>query len=508
MGSLRETNPSLWVGTTIEAGPGFHELHGDVDADVVVVGAGIAGLTAAALLKRDGRRVVVVEAGRVAAGVTGYTTAKLTVLHGLIFDDLVEAFGEEGAGKYANANLAGMATVADLAVRHGIECDLERRPAYTYTTDPAMVDKITAEVAAAQRLGLVAEFTTDTDLPYPVEAAIRVDDQGQFHPRRYSLGLARAVDGAGSAVFERSRALSIDDEGDRCRVDTDHGTITAEFVVQATHLPFSDTGGFFARTHPMRSYALSARLDGPVPQGMYLSVDSPSRSVRSARMDGEEVVILGGEGHKVGQDPDTRERYTALEEWSRQQFAVRSIDYRWSAQDYVPADHVPFVGPVSPGRDRVLVATGFNKWGMSNGSAAGVMLADRIAGRENAFADFFDTNRLNPRQSVKELVKENANVVKRFVGDRLRTETRSVADLAPGEAAVLVEGAERVAVYRDETGSVHSVSPVCTHMGCTVTWNTAETTWDCPCHGSRFTCDGEVIQGPAVKNLERKEVGA
>ena len=506
MGSLNETNPSLWVGTS-EA-TRFHELHGDLWADVVVIGAGIAGLTTAALLKADGRRVVVIDAGRVAAGVTGYTTAKVTVLHGLIFDDLTQAFGQDGARKYADANLAGMAAVADLAVRHEIECDLERRPAYTYTTDPSMVDKVRAEVSAAQQLGLPAEFTTDSDLPYPVEGAIRVADQAQFHPRKFCIGLARAIDGGGSSVYEMTRALSVDDEGERCTVETDHGTITAGYVVQATHLPFSDTGGFFARTHPMRSYAVSARLDGPVPQGMYLSVDTPSRSVRSARMDGEEVVILGGEGHKVGQDPDTRERYAALEEWARSEFAIRSIDYRWSAQDYVPADHVPFVGPVSPGRDRVLVATGFKKWGMSNGSAAGIMLADRIAGRENPFADFFDTNRLNPRQSIKELVKENANVVKRFVGDRLRTETRSVADLAPGEAAVLVEGTERVAVYKDEAGSVHAVSPVCTHMGCTVTWNTAETTWDCPCHGSRFTCDGAVIQGPAVKDLERKEVGA
>jgi glycine/D-amino acid oxidase-like deaminating enzyme/nitrite reductase/ring-hydroxylating ferredoxin subunit len=506
MGSLNETNPSLWVGTSEVTR--FHELHGDLTTDVVVVGAGIAGLTTAALLKGEGARVVVVEAGRVAAGVTGYTTAKLTVLHGLVFADLVEAFGEEAAREYADANLAGMATVAELAVRHGIDCDLERRPAYTYTTDAAMVDKVRAEVSAAQRLGLDAAFTTATDLPYPVEGAIRVADQGQFHPRKYCIGLARAIDGAGCAVYEGTRALSVDEGEGRCTVETDHGTITAGYVVQATHLPFSDSGGFFARTHPMRSYALSARLDGPVPHGMYLSVDTPSRSVRSARMDGEEVVILGGESHKVGQDPDTRERYAALEEWARREFPIRSIDYRWSAQDFMPVDQVPFVGRVSPASERVLVATGFKKWGMSNGSAAGVMLADRIAGRRNPFADFFDTSRANPRQSLKELVKENANVVKRFVGDRLRTETRSVADLAPGEAAVVVEGTERVAAYCDEAGAVHAVSPVCTHMGCTVTWNTAETTWDCPCHGSRFNCDGEVIQGPAVKDLEPKEVQA
>ena len=506
MGSLNETNPSLWVGTSEVTR--FHELHGDLSTDVVVVGAGIAGLTTAALLKADGARVIVVEAGRVAAGVTGYTTAKLTVLHGLVFDDLVRAFGEEGARKYADANLAGMATVADLAVRHGIDCQLERRPAYTYTTDPEMVAKVRAEVDAAQRLGLDARFTTDTDLPYPVEGAIRLADQAQFHPRTFCIGLARVIEGAGSAIYEGTRALSVDEQDGRCTVETDHGTITAGHVVEATQLPFSDRGGFFARTHPVRSYALSARLDGPVPQGMYLSVDSPSRSVRSAHMGDEEVVILGGESHKVGQDPDTRERYAALEAWARAEFPVRSIDYRWSAQDYVPVDHVPFVGRLSPASERVLVATGFKKWGMSNGAAAGVMLADRIAGRRNGFADFFDTNRANPRQSIKDLVKENANVVKRFVGDRLKTEARAVADLAPGEAAVLVEGSERVGVYRDEAGGVHAVSPVCTHMGCTVTWNTAETTWDCPCHGSRFNCDGEVIQGPAVKDLERKEVQA
>jgi glycine/D-amino acid oxidase-like deaminating enzyme/nitrite reductase/ring-hydroxylating ferredoxin subunit len=506
MGSLNEANPSLWVGTSEVTR--FHELHSDLSADVVVIGAGIAGLTTAALVKADGARVVVVEAGRVAAGVTGYTTAKLTVLHGLVFDDLVQAFGEEGARKYADANLAGMATVADLAARHGIDCELERRPAYTYTTDTQMVDKVRAEVSAAQRLGLQAEFTTETDLPYPVEAAIRVADQNQFHPRKYCVGLARAIDGAGSAIYEGTRALSVDEQDGRCTVETDHGTITAGYVVQATHLPISDSGGFFARAHPVRSYAMSARLDGPVPQGMYLSVDTPSRSVRSAHMGDEEVVILGGESHKVGQDPDTRERYAALEAWARAEFPIRSIDYRWSAQDYVPVDHVPFVGRLSPASERVLVATGFKKWGMSNGSAAGVMLADRIAGRKSGFADFFDTNRVNPRQSIKELVKENANVVKRFVGDRLRTETRSVADLAPGEAAVLVEGTERVGVYRDEAGDVHAVSPVCTHMGCTVTWNTAELTWDCPCHGSRFNCDGEVIQGPAVKDLERKQAQA
>jgi len=289
---------------------------------------------------------------------------------------------------------------------------------------------------------------------------------------------------------------------------TDRGTVTADHVIMATQLPFADKGGFFARSHPERSYVVGVRVAGAPPQGMYLAADSPSRSVRSAPVEGGEVVLVGGESHKVGQDDDTAERYRALEDWARRHFTVEAVDYRWSAQDYMPVDRLPFVGPLAPGSEGVLVATGFQKWGMSNGAGAAIMLADRIAGRENPYAGFFDTNRVNPRQSVKDLVKENANVVKRFVGDRLRTETRSIADLAPGEAAVLVEGAHRVAAYRDEAGTVHTVSPTCTHLGCTVTWNTAETTWDCPCHGSRFTCDGQVIQGPAVSDLEPVQLEA
>ena len=501
MGSLREANPSLWVGTG--GGPSFEPLGGDLEAHVVVIGAGVAGLTAAVLLKEQGRRVVVLDAGRVASGATGYTTAKVSVLHGLVYADLCHAYGVEGARHYAQANLTGMETVLALAQRYRIDCDLERRPAYTYTVEPSSVDAIHAEVAGARSAGLDAQFTTDVDLPFPVAGAIRLDEQAQFHPRRYCLGLAQAVDGGGSRVFERTRVVGVDEAEDGCTVTTDRGAIHAGVVVEATHLPISDRGGFFARTHPTRSYALCARLEGPVPQGMYLSIDTPSRSVRSARLGDEEVVILGGEGHKVGQDPDTRERYAALEAWARRQFPVTSIEYRWSAQDHMPVDDVPSVGPLAKGSERTFVATGFKKWGMTNGSAAGVMLADRLSGADNDFAEFFDTDRRNPRQSIAELVKENANVVKRFVLDRVRTDSRSAEDLAVGEAAVLATADGQVATYRDDAGVLHQVSAVCTHLGCTVTWNTAETTWDCPCHGSRFTCDGGVVEGPAVKDLRQ-----
>jgi len=504
MGSLSERNPSLWVGTTQVSA--FPMLEGDVAADVAVIGGGIVGLVTAALCKKDGRRVVLLEAGRLAAGTTGYTTAKLAALHGLIYSELADGFGDQAAWQYADANLAGVATVAALVDEHGIDCDLDSRPAYTYVVDESMVDQVRIEAEVAARIGLRAEFTTETDLPFEVAGAVRLDGQAQFHPRRFCLGLAAAIAGEGCDVYELTQATDVDEHGDRCSVRTERGTVTAAHVVVATHLPFLDRGGFFARCSPTRSYVLSARLDGAPPQGMYLDAGSPSRSVRSARDGGDEIVIIGGEGHKVGQDDDTTQRYEALEQWARATFPVRSIDYRWSAQDFTSVDGIPFVGPVTAGAERILVATAFRKWGMSNGVAAAMMLADRIADRENRWASLFDTERLNPRQSVKDLLKENANVVKRFVGDRLRTElVRSPEDLAPGEAAVLAAGAGRIAAYRDETGALHAVSPVCTHLGCTVTWNTAETTWDCPCHGSRFTIDGEVLEGPALRPLEGRD---
>ena len=503
MGSLREANPSLWVGTTPDSG--FPTLTGDIEADVAVIGGGIAGLMTAALCRQEGHRVVVLEAGRLAAGATGYTTAKLTALHGLVYDRLARSFGDQAAAQYADANLAGIARVAALVEQHAIDCDFERQPAFTYTTDTSAVGAIEAEVATAGRIGLGATLTTETDLPYPVAGAVRLDGQAQFHPRRFCLGLAATIPGDGSQVFERTQAVEVHD-GDPCVVATGGGQVTARHVVVATHLPFLDRGGFFARAHPVRSYALSATLDAAVPTGMYLSIDTPTRSVRPARMDGHPVVILGGEGHKVGQDEDTRQRYAVLESWAREHFPVRSIDYRWSAQDYMPVDGVPFVGPVLPRSERVLVATGFKKWGMSNGAAAAIMLTDRIAGRDNAWATLFDTDRLNLRQAASELLKENADVVKRFVADRIRTDLRrSPDDLAPGEAAVLRQGAGRVAAYRDPGGTLHRVSAACTHMGCTVTWNTAETTWDCPCHGSRFSVDGEILEGPALRPLERRD---
>ncbi|MFN2464109.1 MAG: FAD-dependent oxidoreductase [Candidatus Dormibacteria bacterium] len=500
MGRLVQANPSIWIDSP--TGPNYEPMVRDRRVDVAVIGAGITGLTTALLLKRQGAKVAVLESDQVCSGVTGYTTAKVSALHGAIYSRLEEHHGAETSRIYAEANVAGLEHVAALVDELGIACDFERHSAYTYSEVAASVGQIRAEVAAAQRAGLKAAFTTDTDLPFPIAGAVELPEQALFHPRKYCLALAAAVDGSGSAVFEMTRAVEVS-EDDLVEVKTQSGrSVKADNVVLATHLPFLDRGLFFVRTAPYRSYATALRLRGDVPQGMYLSIDEPSRSLRPIPGVGDNMLLVGGEGHKSGQEPDTNARYHALEVWSDERFAGAAITHRWSAQDYMPADDLPYVGRLSAGSRRLWTATGFQKWGMTNGTAASIVLSDLVAGRENPWAKTFDSLRLDVGGSARKVAAENLNVAEQFVGDRLGSLAPPTAStLARGRGGLVEKDGHKVAAYRDTNGDLHSVSAVCTHLGCLVSFNTAETTWDCPCHGSRFDVDGHVISGPATRDL-------
>ena len=500
MGAAPEHNPSVWVATAPPTS--FPALSEDIAVDVAVVGGGITGLTTALLLQDTGATVAVVEAGAVAGGSSGFNTAKVTALHGLTYDHLLRSLGEERARQYAEANAAAVEQVAALDERLGSVASVMRQAAYTYTSDPGRTAEIADEVEAADRVGLAATYVTETSLPYPVAAAVRLADQLQFHPVRYCRALAGAIDSGGGSVFERTRALAVDEGEGHALVRTDSGTVRAGSVVVATLLPFLDVGGYFAKAAPYRSYAMAVEADVDVAEGMYLGIDSPTRTVRRLDVDGEGGLVVGGHGHKVGQGGDTRSHYDEIERWAREAFGATAVTHRWSAQDYVTGDSVPYVG-LMPRRARTYVACGFRKWGLSGGTAAAMVLAEALQGRSSPWAEVFDARRVNPRAAASEFVKENADVGRRFVVDRLkRLRAPSVEGLAPGEGGIVDLGGRKVAACRDADGTVHAVQPTCTHLGCTVAWNPAERSWDCPCHGSRFTPEGQVLNGPAVRDLE------
>jgi glycine/D-amino acid oxidase-like deaminating enzyme/nitrite reductase/ring-hydroxylating ferredoxin subunit len=487
-------------------GTQFPSLQGEVTVDVAVLGGGIVGVTVALLLKRAGKRVALVESNRIVERVTGHTTAKVTSGHNLIYARLIDRFGEDDARIYAQSNQAALEQIARFVSSEGITCDFERRPNYCFSESPEDRKRIEEEVAAAQRLGLAAEFVDQAGLPFPIAGAIRYEHQAQFHPRKYLLHLAGLIAGDGSSIFEQTRALDVE-EGSPNRVITDKGTLYADDVIVATHFPILDRGLFFARAYQQREYAISVRVDpSKDPRGMYISVGEPTRSVRTAPAEAGLRLIIGGEKHRPGEDPENEQRYRALEEFARERFGVDTIEYRWSTQDVYSMDGIPYIGRLRPGSNHLYVATGFNAWGMTNGTLAAMILADLILEVANPWAALYDPNRLHLMVSAPTMIKEGLNAVRHLVGDRLTKGVKSTDDITPGEGKIILAAGEQLAVYKDEQGALQAVSAVCTHMGCILGWNSVEKSWDCPCHGSRFSVDGRVLHGPAVVDLERKDV--
>jgi glycine/D-amino acid oxidase-like deaminating enzyme/nitrite reductase/ring-hydroxylating ferredoxin subunit len=462
-------------------------LEHDVSVDVAVLGAGIVGLTTALLLERQGARVAVLEGRRVGAGASGYNTAKLSSLHGLTYGRLAGTLGSDAARVYGEANEAGIARVFELASELGIDCDLRRKPNYTYTESASDLDQVREEAEVALGLGLPASYVEDVDLPFQVAGAVRFDDQAEFHPVKYLEGLAAALEGP---LHEGTMATNV--HGGQVRT-AGGPVVSAEHVVVATHLPFLDRGLYFARCHPERSYVVAGHT-ADAPAAMYLSTEQPAHSIRAHG----DWLLVGGESHKTGQ-ADAAERYTRLETWARERFGIEP-ELRWATQDHMPLDGVPYVGRHDPLSSGVWVATGFRKWGLAMGTAAAELLAAQVAGRDHAWAALLDPQRLRPRASAKTFAKENANVALRFLGDRV-VKRGKPEEIGPDEGRIVGAGVGQRAVYRDEDGTLHELSARCTHLGCIVNWNTAERTWDCPCHGSRFAATGEVIEGPAVRPL-------
>lgn len=463
-------------------------LSGDIDADVAVIGAGLAGILTAYHLQKQGIPVIVLECNEVGSGMTKNTTAKITSQHSLIYRKLLTYKGEERAWEYAMANQQAIDKYEEIIHDLQIDCDYEVTPNYIYTLDNEL--KIKQEVEAAQRLGLPASFTKETTLPFSVKAAIRFDHQAQFHPLKFLDAVAKNL-----TIYENTRVTEIHSDG---LIKTNQGSVKAKKIVVATHYPFINVPGYyFIRLHQERSYlsALEAkegdcyRLDG-----MYLDADPDGYTFRNYK----DYLIFGGANHRSGQYQPV-DAYAKLENTAKRWFPDSRIVYTWSNQDCMTPDDIPYIGGYSVRTPNIYVATGFNKWGMTSAMVSAMLISERIAGRDYEFRKVFNPRRLMLSGS-RVLLKDAAIITISLLSEYLKVPHDNLKDIEKGKAGVIRHNGQRVGVYRESEDKYYFVTTKCPHLGCKLEWNQNELTWDCPCHGSRFDYRGNLINNPAMRD--------
>lgn len=484
--------------------PSFPPLTEDVHADVAIVGGGISGITTAYLLAKAGVKVAMIEADRLLNGTTGHTTAKITAQHDLIYDEFIHHLGEEKAKMYYEACTEALQFIKTTVQEQQIDCDWAEEDAYIYTNSDASMSKLINEWKAYEKLGIDGAFVETIPLAIPIKAALIMKQQAQFHPLKYLQKLVEAIVQKGGMIYEHTPAADVE-QGETLTVITrNKKRLTCQHLVVCSHFPFYDGGFYFSRMYAERSYVLAVQIDGHYPGGMYLSADKPKRSIRYATAtNGDKLLLIGGENHKTGQGVPTIQHYEALRSFASDLFAVTSIPYRWSAQDLTTLDKVPYIGNMTANTRNVYVATGYRKWGMTNGTVAGLLLTDLIMGRDNQYRDLYTPSRFYADPSVKHFITQNLDVTKHLIEGKIEMAVRTPNDLANGEGAVVLVNGKRAGAYKDENGALSVVDTTCTHMGCELEWNSGDRTWDCPCHGSRFSIHGDVIEGPAKQPLTK-----
>lgn len=502
---LPEKSRSYWLDSVQIAT--FPKLTEDLkNIDVGIVGAGITGITLAYVLSQQGLKVCLLEGRNILNGTTGHTTAKITAQHGLIYDELINHFDVEKAKLYYEANIEAKRFIEKTINELNIECDYNEDDAYIYTNDQNYVTKLENELKVYEQLGIESDISEKSDLPFPVKKILIMKNQAYFHPTKYLNALLEKCIENDVQIFENTRALTIEYNKHPTILTEDNHRVFCRIIVQASQYPFFDGAGFYpTRMYADRAYIIAAKVKKSLTEGMYINAESPTRSIRPVMINGENYVLFGSGSHKTGQSNGPMiENYKAIEQFADENFGLEEIIYRWSAQDYTTLDKLPYIGSVTKEQSNVFVATGYRKWGMTNGTNAALLISDLILKRENRFIELFSPSRtIKPDPSIKKLITYNLDVAKHLVKGKIERPKEEIANLGKNEACITTIDGERAGVYRDGKGNLHAVDTTCTHMGCELNWNNAENSWDCPCHGSRFTYTGEVLQGPAVKPLKK-----
>ncbi|WP_150541482.1 FAD-dependent oxidoreductase [Clostridium perfringens] len=460
-------------------------LNKDIKTDVLVIGAGIAGILTAYMLKQKGRDVVLIDAAEIASGNTKNTTAKITSQHDLIYSKLITEFGEEKARQYAKANELAIKKYKEIIEDKRIECDFEEKPAYVYSLNE--VDVLKEEVEAAKKLGIDAEFVQEVNLPFKINGAVKFNNQAQFNPLKFLKGISNEL-----VIYENTRALEIKEN----LVVTSGGNITANNIVVATHYPImNDPGYYFMKMHQERSYVLALENTSEI-DGMYIDLNKEGYSFRTYN----NLLLLGGISHRTGENEEGGS-YDELRKVAKELYPKAKEKYYWSAQDCMTIDGIPYIGRYSSETPNIYVATGFNKWGMTSSMVSAMIISDMILEKENDFSEIFSPRRFDLSLSINNIANDLIETAKNFIAQKVSIPSSEIEHIKNGHGGIIEYNGEKVGVYKNKEGKEFFVSTKCTHLGCQLSWNSDELTWDCPCHGSRFDYKGRLIGSPATKDL-------
>ena len=468
--------------------------------DVLIAGAGITGLTTALLLQEQGKKCIVADAHTVGFGTSSGTTAHLNTLLDTPYNVIEQDFSAEAAKAIATASRESIDLIEELVEKYDIDCSFSYKSGYVFAQQPSEEEELQQMTDAAERAGVVVSPSVHIPVPIPFTLAARLEFQAQMHPTRYLMALAQAFEAAGGVILQHCVVQQVT-ETETITAATSLGEIQAHHLVYATHIP-PGLNLLHLRCAPYRSYAIAFRLNNDqYPEGMCYDMKDPYNYYRTQEIDGKLYVISGGFDHKTGHHVNTEHIFTELEAHARQYFDVASVDYKWSSQYYNSVDGLPYIGRM-PGHQHIYTGTGFSGNGMVLGTLTGKILCDLLTGKENPYTDLLSPGRIKPIAGFSDFLKENADVVSQFIGKRFAYEKiYALADIAKGEAVLAEWEGKKVALYKDEQGKVKALDPVCPHAKCIVVWNSAEKSWDCPCHGARYSPDGNMITGPARSNL-------
>lgn len=460
-------------------------LDRNIKADIAVIGAGMAGILTAFMLKECGFDVVVIEANEIAGGATKNTSAKITSQHRLIYNKLINNFGKEKAKQYAVSNQLAIEKYAEIIKRKEIDCEFEIKPAYVYSLDN--LKEIEEELKATNELGIKSEFTDKTTLAFDIKGAIKFNKQAQFNPLKFIKAISSEL-----KIYEHTIAKEINEDV----VITDKGNVRAKLIIVATHFPFvNNPGYYFLRMYQQRSYIIALENAGLL-DGMYIDENEQGYSFRNYK----NFMLFGGAGHRTGKN-ENGSCYEKLRIAAKEFYPSSVEKYYWSAQDCMTLDSVPYIGHYSSSTKTLYVATGFNKWGMTNSMVSAMIISDMITGKDNNYMDIFSPQRFNIIASAKNLAQDGIEAVSGMIVKKLEVPTKSVEHLQKGYGDIVEYSGEKVGVYKNQDGEIFAVNIKCPHLGCQLEWNQDELSWDCPCHGSRFDYKGKLIDNPATTGL-------